>query len=76
MSQTSIQSYFPTRKRPVSDKARGKNKVLILDQNQTRSVIDKTYPANNSEPLSNIPEKNVKIVIQSYFPICCQCLHI
>ncbi|CAD1475289.1 unnamed protein product, partial [Heterotrigona itama] len=55
MSQPSVTAYFNTRKRQATDDLRSKAKVLLLDQERSRSVnnqIQASINEDNSEPLA------------------------
>lgn len=55
MSQPSVTAYFNTRKRQATDDLRSKAKVLLLDQERSRSVSNQSQSStdeNNSESLA------------------------
>lgn len=55
MSQPSVTAYFNTRKRQATDDLRSKAKVLLLDQERSKSVsnqIQLSIDEDNSEPLA------------------------
>ncbi|XP_001603997.1 DNA replication factor Cdt1 [Nasonia vitripennis] len=59
MSQQSVTAYFHTRKRRASEELRAKSKVLILDDNDRRQVLD-LIPEDNSTRSSEHQTQPVK----------------